>query len=89
MKRLADHHLSYLADRATEIAPLPTFLSAHSLNGTAFRQGRSASTSEKAGNLLTTPTATHAQLDGLAARAENTDEGRENATQEENHPRKW
>ncbi|GHJ87378.1 hypothetical protein NliqN6_3780 [Naganishia liquefaciens] len=86
MKRLADHHLSYLADRATEIAPLPTFLSATTLNGPGFRQGRSASASDKAGNMLPTPTGSHAQLESSLTRAETTAEGKDSVLQEENHP---
>lgn len=88
MKRLADHHLSYLADRASESAPLPTFLSANSFTGTPFRQGRSASVAERAANALTSPSQTIAQLDGAGSRLSNTAEGREDVAEEENHHRR-
>ncbi|KAJ9098645.1 hypothetical protein QFC21_004293 [Naganishia friedmannii] len=47
MKRLADHHLSYLADRASEAPALPSFLTAHASSAPASRQGRSASAMEQ------------------------------------------
>ncbi|KAJ9122522.1 hypothetical protein QFC22_001951 [Naganishia vaughanmartiniae] len=47
MKRLADHHLSYLADRASEAPAPPTFLTAQLASGSLSRQGRSASVMEQ------------------------------------------
>lgn len=86
MKRLADHHLSYLADRASESVPLPTFLSTNSFAG--HRQGRSASVADRAANALTSPAQTNVQLDGAVPRLASTAEGGEDVAEEENHHRK-
>jgi hypothetical protein len=85
MKRLADHHLSYLADRASESVPLPTFLSTNSFTG--HRQGRSASVAERATNALASPAQTSAQLDGGVPRLAHTAEEGEDVAEEENHHR--
>ncbi|KAJ9106838.1 hypothetical protein QFC19_002966 [Naganishia cerealis] len=47
MKRLADHHLSYLADRASEAPVQSNFLTGSAAPGTSSRQGRSASMMEQ------------------------------------------
>lgn len=67
MKRLADHHLSYLADRASEAPAPPTFLTAQA-TGSSSRQGRSASMTEQPQNGTHTSGNTNGQAEAGAGR---------------------
>jgi transcriptional activator SPT7 len=83
MKRLADHHLSYLADRASESASLPSFLTASFPPGIGARQGRSAS----AAHGLPSPGQAHAQLNDGGAKGASQMAGGEAMSMDERHER--
>lgn len=83
MKRLADHYLSYLADRASESASLPSFLTANIPSVVGSRQGRSAS----AAHGLPSPGQTHAQLNDGGPKGASAMGGGEAISMDERHER--
>lgn len=88
MKRLADHHLSYLADRASESASLPSFLTVNAHAGVGSLQGRSASAADRAANGLPSPGQSHAQIEDGVPKGTSAMDGGDAIAMEERHDRK-